>query len=512
MISILKSKVQKNFALAFCVINKEGKVVFASPAWQALDVQQQERTIQAPTYEFVCWSNHYYQKIAFEEEGHTQIYLVPADDYFQVLQENEKLKVEIAETKQKINTFIQKSPYPLLVVNKEDGKIIFANQLLLDLFKIPLAAFYKGLFFKQLFSLEQAEQLLQKIYAEKNIDSYTLQISIAEKTRWLIVRAFHFELESLKGFIVSFVDISEIKEKEIQIMELNEEIHAQNEELRQTNDVLHSLYEAVDRSYKEIRDSLISGQRIQKLITQAFKLGDYLPREHFFHILKPHSYVSGDFFWLQRKGDFLYIAVGDATGHGVSGGLLATTFSVLLSQFFNTVQTPDQIHIALSSVHNAFLTSFLNSATEINVDGADLFVVALPLNGQKFFYYTAAHAKAILKDPFLLPAKYSVLRGEKYPVGFYVEGQTLPSYRTYRVEFSENTTLFLFTDGIPDMINAAGKKLGIKGFIKLLESWGEIPVLELESRLLEAINNNYQPEGHQNDDIQVVGIQLPLNL
>ena len=44
---------------------------------------------------------------------------------------------------------------------------------------------------------------------------------------------------------------------------------------------------------------------------------------NYFILFKPQNVVSGDFYWMARRGDRLYVAVADCTGHGVPGAFMS---------------------------------------------------------------------------------------------------------------------------------------------------------------------------------------------
>ena len=50
-------------------------------------------------------------------------------------------------------------------------------------------------------------------------------------------------------------------------------------------------------------------------------------------IYKPQGIIGGDLYWVGQKGNLKYFAVGDCTGHGISGAML----SVLALSFLNYI-------------------------------------------------------------------------------------------------------------------------------------------------------------------------------
>ena len=78
--------------------------------------------------------------------------------------------------------------------------------------------------------------------------------------------------------------------------------------------------------------------KIQSTMPSAFKLPffrisvsvrEYLPKSFIYY--KPRDVVSGDFPWFFNKGNDIYIAVVDCTGHGVPGALLSFVGYFLLN-------------------------------------------------------------------------------------------------------------------------------------------------------------------------------------
>ena len=49
---------------------------------------------------------------------------------------------------------------------------------------------------------------------------------------------------------------------------------------------------------------------------------EYLP-DHFV-LFKPKAVVSGDFYWMEKRGNSVFIAAADCTGHGVPGAMVSS--------------------------------------------------------------------------------------------------------------------------------------------------------------------------------------------
>ena len=45
--------------------------------------------------------------------------------------------------------------------------------------------------------------------------------------------------------------------------------------------------------------------------------------KNYFILFKPRDIVSGDFYWMTKKNNRLYIVAADCTGHGVPGAFMS---------------------------------------------------------------------------------------------------------------------------------------------------------------------------------------------
>lgn len=86
---------------------------------------------------------------------------------------------------------------------------------------------------------------------------------------------------------------------------------------------------------KKITDSITYSKKIQEaILPTSIKLQHYLPDSCI--LLKPKDMVSGDFPWVYKKDEYIYIAAVDCTGHGVPGALLSLIIHFLLNEIVKT--------------------------------------------------------------------------------------------------------------------------------------------------------------------------------
>ena len=98
------------------------------------------------------------------------------------------------------------------------------------------------------------------------------------------------------------------------------------------------------------RRELLSSIKYASFIQQAI-LPDhkYIHRiiHDYFILYMPRDIVSGDFYYVTKKEDFIIVAAGDCTGHGVPGALM----SIMGTSFINEILS-GRISLKASSILN----------------------------------------------------------------------------------------------------------------------------------------------------------------
>jgi hypothetical protein len=135
----------------------------------------------------------------------------------------------------------------------------------------------------------------------------------------------------------------------------------------------------IEEQQEELLSSIRYGKRIQDaLLKEEADLADYFP-DHFI-LYKPKDIVSGDFFWTARKDEWLYLAVGDCTGHGVPGAFLTMFGTSFLNDMLGNARerlSPAQI---LDALRNKVIKDISNKSKDTeNRDGMDISMIAVNL-------------------------------------------------------------------------------------------------------------------------------------
>ena len=100
----------------------------------------------------------------------------------------------------------------------------------------------------------------------------------------------------------------------------------------------------IDQKNKNITDSINYARLIQTTMMPHDEMIKTLFNDYFI-LYKPKDIVSGDFYWMEKKGNKVFFAVADCTGHGVPGAFMSIIGNTLLNEIINVKEVfePDDI-------------------------------------------------------------------------------------------------------------------------------------------------------------------------
>ncbi len=253
---------------------------------------------------------------------------------------------------------------------------------------------------------------------------------------------------------------------------------------------------------KEIVDSITYARHLQEAILPPRNMVDALFPQNFV-LYVPKDIVAGDFYWMEKSGETVFVAAADCTGHGVPGAMVSVVCSNALNSALKEFRLREP-GIILDKVRELVLQTFEKSASAVN-DGMDIALCAITPLGSGNFNVQFAGAnrpmvcKKTVSDQLLeIPGtKQTVGRNEK-PIGFANENITL----------SAGDTFYLFTDGYADQFGGPkGKKLKYKTLTQFLLHISSNDMKSQEKELQDYFQN-WRGNLEQVDDVLIVGIRL----
>jgi serine phosphatase RsbU (regulator of sigma subunit) len=280
---------------------------------------------------------------------------------------------------------------------------------------------------------------------------------------------------------------------EQKVIERTEEVVRQKEEIQDKNQELEILY-------KQVTDSIHYAKRIQEAILPPQELFDQLMPNSFV-LYKPKDIVSGDFYWLDKKGDSIYCAAVDCTGHGVPGAFMSIVGSNLLKDAVNNTNlyAPSEI---MDKLNEGVASTLHVGLTEKQTkDGMDMTLVAIDYKKLELQFAAAFNPLYIVRDGQLIQHK-----ADKFPVGAFV-GETR-KFANCTVELKKGDTIYIFSDGYADQFGGPkGKKFMAGTFRNLLLEVSSLTAHEQKKRLDETIEK-WRGQLEQVDDILIIGIKI----
>jgi len=254
-----------------------------------------------------------------------------------------------------------------------------------------------------------------------------------------------------------------------------------------------------ERQERKLAESLKYASYIQQAIFPSNALINKLIPENFI-FFKPRDVVSGDFFYVSRRNDKLFMAVGDCTGHGVPGAfmsILGITFlnKIILSSNFSSAGS------ILNQMREHIMEALCQTGEETDQkDGIDLALCVLDTRKNILNFAGAFNPVYIIRDQNLFE-----IAGDKMPVGIGAEEER--SFSSYIHELNNNDAIYLFTDGFADQFGGpSGRKFKYQPFRNLLIGISHLPMSEQESKIKQTFvewKGNHQ----QLDDVLVLGFR-----
>lgn len=262
-----------------------------------------------------------------------------------------------------------------------------------------------------------------------------------------------------------------------------------------------ALYHTILEQKKELEDSIVYAQRIQRALLPSEELVRYyLPQSFIFYL--PKAMVSGDFYWFaEQVGRYIYLAAVDCTGHGVPGAFMSVLVSNALGYAVNEMQITDLS--ALLQVVDMQVREKLQKQSQGGMvqDGAELSIVQIDLQSGELYaagskrpiiYYSQGQRHEIAPTPRAIADDPELFRDVPF--------------RSYRLNPQTGDIFYLFSDGYADQAGTTRPRMGTRRFYELLDEIHTLP-MEQQQRILEQRLRDWRGENEQTDDILIIAFR-----
>jgi serine phosphatase RsbU (regulator of sigma subunit) len=254
---------------------------------------------------------------------------------------------------------------------------------------------------------------------------------------------------------------------------------------------------------KNLTDSLVYAQRIQEALLPS----EAYFRKHFkdsFILFKPKDIVSGDFYWIEEKGDKIFIVAADCTGHGVPGALMSMIGLEIIEKTIieDNIEIPSLVLAVMDKGLEKTFSRAKNIGTIIR-DGMDVGLCVIDRKKKKIEYSGAFFPLYLIRDNNLIEIK-----GDKLIIGMNPAGL---SYKNHELDILEDDIFYIFSDGYVDQFGGReNKKFMYRRFRYLLMTIHSFPMNDQKS-ILEDNIKTWMSGNDQVDDIMVIGFRPLVN-
>ena len=302
--------------------------------------------------------------------------------------------------------------------------------------------------------------------------------------------------------VVAFFIFRGLRQKQ----KVNTALEEKNKIIEAQKMVVEQQKHIVEEQNKDITDSIKYAERIQTAILPPDKLWHTLfPQSFVFY--KPKDILSGDFYWIEQKGDLVFVAAADCTGHGVPGALISIVNYNLLNKAVLEKDLHDPADI-LNYVNHQLTLALHQTFQESSVkDGMDISLCVLNTKTFELNYSGANNPIYILHQIENAATELVEVKADKFPVGAFVDEQ-VQSFTSKKIQLQKNDLIYLFSDGYADQFGGdKGKKFKYKQLKDILREVQNLPMAE-QCSVLENKFTNWKGKLEQVDDVLVIGIRV----
>jgi serine phosphatase RsbU (regulator of sigma subunit) len=274
-------------------------------------------------------------------------------------------------------------------------------------------------------------------------------------------------------------------------------IEKKNQELTRAYHEILEKNEQISEQKQNILDSIQYASRIQEaMLTPPSEIQHLFPQS--FTFFRPKDIVSGDFYWLGKRGKSYVFIVADCTGHGVPGAFMSMIGNNLLNEIVNIrgITHPAEIFSALDSG----IRNTLKQEQTGNKDGMDLSICVFNAEEKTLELASVVHTiYAFVGNESL------EIKGAKRHIGGKLD-ENAPPFESHTIELTELTQIYLATDGFKDQFGGPeNKKFQTGQFRALLQSIKHLPA-SAQKETIEKTFFDWKGANEQVDDILIAGL------
>jgi len=257
--------------------------------------------------------------------------------------------------------------------------------------------------------------------------------------------------------------------------------------------------------HQRMKRDLNAASRIQKSLLPT-QIPEF-PGARFAWCFSPCEELAGDNLnVLQVDDDHVALYVLDVSGHGVPAALLAVTLHQVLSSLSDHstwIRKPKTDGSGYEAVPPAQVAERLNREFSMNMESRQYFTIlygVLNLETREFRFVSGGHW-----GPILVPSEGEarLLHARGFPIGVFED----TTYEENVVHLAKGDRLYLYSDGIPEALNADGEQFDYQRIAESLNSCRKVPLSACLDQLLQRVEL-WRGKLPQDDDISLLALEM----
>jgi ligand-binding sensor domain-containing protein/serine phosphatase RsbU (regulator of sigma subunit) len=252
---------------------------------------------------------------------------------------------------------------------------------------------------------------------------------------------------------------------------------------------------------KSITDSINYAKRIQTAMLPPYKLFKSIFPSAFI-LYMPKDIVSGDFYWINKLNDKIFIAAVDCTGHGVPGAFMSIIGFELFRKITNIegLSRPSDI---LNRLNEDFHVIFKDVDNVVLRDGMDVAFCSIDKKDMIMEFAGAFNPLYLIRDN-----KITEIKGDRFSIGLDETNFKDQTFKNHIIPIQYDDIIYIFSDGFADQFGGPdGRKYKYRRFRHLLLTLHQLP-MEKQHQILENNVLEWRGDQEQVDDILVIGIKV----
>ena len=279
-----------------------------------------------------------------------------------------------------------------------------------------------------------------------------------------------------------------------------EKISTQATDLEEKNNELTTINTQITQAHEQLTAGVTYASRLQTAMLDAVAPNNEIFKS-VFTIYHPKNIVGGDFYFAKKVGTKVIAALGDCTGHGVPGAILASMGISFLNQLIISAGNDLMPDLILNRLREEITRALgLDQEGGLRSDGMDIALLIYDTTYRSGYFAGAQRPLILVRDNEIY-----TIKGDPMPIGRFVKNE---QFSCIPIRLQKNDKVYLFSDGCTDQVGGDKKrKLMAKNFKAKLLEYSSLEMSKQKEEL-ENFLEQWRGENPRTDDVSLLAFEI----